>query len=292
MDIDANNSIDDFEMKPLTAGLGFHKKSVSLKEHLSKTGIAEQAVRRAVGSSALPSAPPSELIETPRSRSSREIIDELHNALRTKSQAPKAAQLSAILPREIGDVTPVRPAIPEPQPLRSPDPLSRVKFQIPEKSIADSAGVRRGAHDNMVKPLSPVAVSIPALILDALVVLAFSLIFLVSLIVVTNIKLPAVIESTRGEFATQLSLFVLYLAVFEIYAIVSRSFFNATVGEWTFDLQLGSEAQVRKPHYPVLVLWRSIMNLMTGLILLPFFSLVFNRDLAARLSGLQLYRKN
>ncbi len=288
MDLDSNSSIDDFEMKPLTAGLGFHKKSVSLKEHISKVGLAEQAVRRSAAASSLPSAPPNELIEPARPRSSREIIDELHSALKVK---PKTAQLSSILPREIDDV-PSRPMKPEPQPHRQPDPLNRVKFQIPEKSLAEATGVRRSGHDNMVKPLSPIAVSIPAMILDSLVVFALSLIFLVCLIAVTNIKLPSVVESMRGEFATQLSLFVLYLTVFAIYSIVARSFFGSTIGEWTFDLQLGDEKQIRKAHYPVLVLWRFFMNLLTGLVLLPLFSLVFNRDLAARLCGLQLYRKN
>ena len=242
--------IDEFEMKPLTAGLGFHKKSVSLKEHISKSSLVEHSVRKA-----LPSAPPSELTDAVRARSSRELIDELHDALKSK---PKPVSLSAILPREIGEVNPTRPIVPDPKP-RPADPLARVKFQIPNQAINESTGTRRGAHDNMVRPLSPVAVSLPALFLDALVVLALSLIFLVCLVAVTGIKLPEVIQSTQGEFTTQLSLVVLYLAVFEMYAIVSRSFFSSTIGEWTFDLQLGDENQVQRAHYPALVLWRSIM---------------------------------
>jgi hypothetical protein len=283
MDIESG---DDFEMKPLTAGLGFHKKSVSLREHISKTGLSEQAVRRN-----LPSAPPNELLEPNTNRSSRQIIDELHEALKPKA---KPVGLSATLPRTLSEVEPgtdtLRAPLKGPIPRR--DPLGKVNFQIPNQSISETVGARRGGHDNLIKPLSPVAVSVPAMLLDAVVVLAMSLIFLVCLVAVTGVKLPSVLASSQGEFATQLSLIVLYLAVFEMYAIISRSFFGATLGEWTFDLQLGSPEQIAKSHYPAMVLWRSLFNLMTGLIVLPLISSIFRRDLAASLTGLQLYRRN
>ncbi|MCB0350166.1 MAG: hypothetical protein KDD38_03220, partial [Bdellovibrionales bacterium] len=242
---------DEFEMKPLTPGLGFHKRQVSLKEHIAKTGLAGQNLRRSI-----PTAPPEEMLTNPAQRTSKEIIAELHEALKPikKKNDSEALKLTETLPREISDVrSPHRPEL---------TPLDNVDFQIPDKSMSDQVGSRRGASDNLVRPLTPVSVSFASIILDGAIVLAFSLIFLVSLIAVTGVDLLSVVKSSQSEFATQLSLGVLYLAVFEMYIIVSRSFFGRSIGEWTFDLQLGKDEQLTLARYPAQVLWRSILNLL------------------------------
>jgi uncharacterized RDD family membrane protein YckC len=275
---------DDFEMKPLTPGLGFHKRQVSLKEHLAKSGASQQSLRRSLPTE----PPPDDSASAVGGRSSRQIIEELHEVLKpgqkTDRKATAAAQvMTEILPRDISEVR---------QPRQAPEisPLKKIDFQIPDKNISDS--VRRGASDNLVKPLTAISVSFSAMFLDGAIVLAFSLIFLMTLVMVTGVDLVSVAQSSQADFATQLSLIALYLAVFEMYAIVSRSFFGRTVGEWTFDLQMGTDEQITKSFYPAQVLWRSILTLVTGLIVLPLLSLAFGKDLAAKLSGLQLYRRN
>ncbi len=272
---------DEFEMKPLTPGLGFQKRQVSLKEHIAKSGLAGQNLRRST-----PVAPPDELLQTPKQRSSKEIIAELHEALKpiAKKSESEALKLTQTLPRDISDVhTPYKPEL---------TPIGKVDFQIPDKTMSEQVGARRGASDNLVKPLTPVAVSFSSILLDGAIVMAFSLIFLVSLIAVTGVDLVSVVRSSQSEFSTQLSLAVLYLAVFEMYVIVSRSFFGCSIGEWTFDLQMGEDKQLIKAHYPAQVLWRSILNLLTGIVILPLLSLLFGRDIAAKFTGLQLYRRN
>lgn len=279
---------DDFEMKPLTPGLGFQKRQVSLKEHVAKTGLAQQSLRRS-----LPPQPPAEMLEKGAARTSKEIIEELHAALRpARPQVPSAAeavQLTEILPRDITDVkTPTR--VPPTPPEISP--VNKINFQIPDKAISDQTGVRRGASDNLVNPLTPISVSLASIVLDGAIVLAFSLIFLVSLVVATGVDLLSVVRGSQNELATQLSLAVLYLAVFEMYVIVARSFFGRTLAEWTFDLQMGDDEQITRARYPAQVLWRSLLNLLTGVVVLPILSLLFRRDLAAKFTGLQLYRRN
>ncbi len=290
-DQNSNNNIgEDFEMRPLTAGLGFHKRSVSLKEHVANSGIAQQSMRRG-----LPNPPADEMLAPQKGRSSKEIIAELHRALEPnqETRAPSAAsqvKLSEPLPREIGDLNRSRSNINQ-QRERNKNPFENINFQIPNKTISDSTGTRRGAHDSLTSSLTPVAVSFSSLALDAIIVLAVALIFLVCLVSVTGINLNSVIHSAKVEFAAQLSLIVMYFAVFEMYMIISRSFFGRTVGEWTFDLQLGDNRQIRSTYYPAMVLWRSILNLITGLVTLPIISLLMGRDFAASFTGLQLYRK-
>jgi hypothetical protein len=279
---------DDFEMKPLTPGLGFQKRLVTLKEHMAKTNLSQQTLRKS-----LPPEPPAEFLSESRARTSKEIIEELHEALkpleRQNTTAQQAAGLTEILPRDISDVRTPRST---PEITDNDSIFDQINFQITDKAMANEMGLRRGAHDNLVKPLTAVPVSFSSLFLDAAVVMAFSLIFLACLISVTKVDLFLVLRSSQNEFATQLSLVVLYFAVYEMYLIVARSFFGCTLGEWTFDLQMGEDEQISKAHYPALVLWRSILSLLTGIIVLPILSLAFGKDLAANLTGLQLYRKN
>ncbi len=290
MDQDQN---EDFEMRPITAGLGFHKRPVSLREHVANSGMAQQNMRRS-----LPVPPAEEMLEAPKGRTSKEIIAELHRALEPKAagrEATAASQvkLSEALPREQRDLPRNRPEI-NIQRERNSNPVDKIDFQIPDKKMreANTVGTRRGAHDGLTNPLTPVSVSFASLALDGMIVMAIALIFLVSLVTVTGINLNSVIHSARTEFAAQLSLIVMYFAVFEMYMIVARSFYGRTIGEWTFDLQLGDDKQIQRAYYPALVLWRSVLNLITGLVVLPLVSLVLRRDFAASFTGLQLYRKN
>lgn len=278
---------EDFEMKPLTPGLGFHKRQLSLKEHLAKTGVAEQSLR-----SSLPTVPPAEMFDSTQPRTSKEIIDELHDALKpiratgavqrdiSQQRRPEASEMRL----------PFQPTKPEVGPEKNQKGIQNIDFQITDKALSE--GVRRGAHDHLIKPLIPVPVSFASMLLDGIIILAFSLIFLVSLITVTGVDLVSVVQSTQSEFTTQISMLVLYFAVLEMYVVVLRSFFGCTVGEWTFDLQMGEDDQIVRASYPMLVLWRSFLILLSGVIFLPILSYLFNTDLASKFTGLQLYKKN
>ncbi len=91
---------------------------------------------------------------------------------------------------------------------------------------------------------------------------------------------------------TQISLGVLFVAVMQMYAIIARSFFGRTLGEWTFDLQIGRDEEQKLESYPLRIALRSLVTTVTGLVLLPILSLILGRDLAGWLSGVQLYRQH
>ena len=169
------------------------------------------------------------------------------------------------------------------------NPSSQVK-RSDSKSV--DLGIRRGAHDALIKPLRPAAVSFASAALDSVVILALSLIFLVSLLLVTEVDLGGVMSSLQREASVQISLLVLYLAIMTMYTVILRSFFGRTLGEWTFDFQMGTDEDIQKMAYPLRVVWRSVLNLITGVVLLPLISAMLNKDIAAPVTGLQLYRKN
>ena len=112
-----------------------------------------------------------------------------------------------------------------------------------------------------------------------------------SLLLVTKVDLAAVLFNTQSEITTQFSLALLFVAVLQMYVVVARSFFGRTLGEWTFDYQMGEDYQHEAAIYPLKVVWRSIVVTATGLVILPLISFLFRKDITASLTGLQLYRE-
>jgi hypothetical protein len=139
--------------------------------------------------------------------------------------------------------------------------------------------------------LAPVAVNFSAALIDGMVVAGISTILLVCIITITQINLVAMLSNASTDMATQKNLVFLFLAVLQMYMLVSRAFFGATLGEWAFDTQLGTETQQRKLVYPLQVVARMFLITITGLFAIPLLSFAFKRDLGKYLSGLQLFRR-
>ena len=308
------DSFDDFEMKPLSDGLGFHKKSISLKESTEQTGVAKSTTQKRV-----PNRPTDSFLNSnfrPESETTYEDLlaslsapkksdnnDEINRAF-AKQENPivqNRVSLSETLPRhEVNNIntnifpeTPRGPMAPE-VPRTPRDEVDKENISISsdifKNRVNDS--VKRSAHDSPpVSNLKPAPICLRSMFLDVLVVLAISLIFLLSLLMVTKADLMNVWLSTTQDFMTQLSVAVLYVAVYQMYIIVSRSFFGRSLGEWTFDFQLGKDEDQKSAYYPIKVLWRSLLILLTGIVTIPLLSFIFRKDLAAKLSGLQLYER-
>ncbi|MCB0341301.1 MAG: hypothetical protein H6626_09590 [Pseudobdellovibrionaceae bacterium] len=298
------DSFDDFEMKPITEGLGFHKKAVKLNDHVKKADLFREGPGRSI-----PQAPSEDALAD-EARRATSALDELlasleppkslraqESAARKKSQ--NDVKIYEPLPRK--DINKAVSFEPEIEPSRSPSPEikdmgvgAELVRQTPPaiiKPAKASTGTQRGASDQPPYRLRPQPASLSSAALDALVVLAFSMVFLLSLLLVTKVDLLAVFDTAKTDLPTQLSMAILYLAVLEIYVVISRSFFGKTLAEWTFDLQMGDDRQVKKAYYPLLVVWRSLVVLATGVVLLPLLSFIVRRDLTSYLSGLQLYKK-
>lgn len=127
--------------------------------------------------------------------------------------------------------------------------------------------------------------------LDAMIVTGISTIFLVVIILITHINLWGLLTNAQTDRPTQLHIALLFLSVLQMYMLTARSFCGASLGEWAFELQLGAADEQRKTIYPLQVAWRTILVTITGLVFLPILSMIFRRDLAKPLTGLQLYRR-
>jgi hypothetical protein len=303
---------DEFEFKPLTDGLGFHKKAVSLKEGLKTSGVLRdelQSIPPTVPKSAMDEGPAASasLAKAPAAGKKPTFEDVLSALEKTPLQRSTSSdlQFTEPLPREkqsgVGGIGQPRKAL-EIEPVQSPfpkpdaynDPMgvkTPAAKQVPTQAKQAGAGTRRGAADSPRRKLEPATASFPSAALDLIVVTALALVFLVALLTVTKVDSNAVLRNISADLMTQISLSVLFVAVMQMYVVIARAFFGCTLGEWTFDFQVGNDQEQALESYPFKVVARSLLTTLTGLVLLPVISSMIGRDIAGRLSGARLYRQ-
>lgn len=291
---------DEFEFKPLTEGLGFHKKSLSLKDGLKSSGVIEDELQ------SIPTSMPKSMIEDlPKAPTKKHTFEDVLSALeKTPLNRPKDLKFTEPLPREQKrkaldfeiPQAPVQSPFPIPEAYKGPagpaTPIGPLAIKkVPRIEERASAGTRRGAADSPVRKLSPTTMSMSSAALDLIICAALGLIFLVALLTITNVNLNVVLANLNKDIMTQIALGVMFLTVMQMYVVIARSFFGQTLGEWTFDLQIGRDEEQFTETYALKVAFRSVLNLITGLVLLPLVSALLGRDIAGQLSGVKLYRQ-
>jgi hypothetical protein len=282
---------DEFEFKPLTDGLGFHKKTVSLKEGLAESGVLDDELK-----SLPPSVPKSLLDEGDFAPLKKHSFEDVLSALEKTplERAKPELEFTEPLPRE--NPRPVQSPFPQPEAYKIPTTTIRPPTpvglrQTPVKS-EPGVGTRRGAADSPQRRLlMPATISLTSAFLDFVIVMALSIVFLVALLLVTKVDLNMVLRNLKQDLMTQMSLGVMFIAVMQMYVVIARSFFGRTLGEWTFDLQVGRDEEQSRESYPLRVALRSFLVTITGLLPLPLISALLGRDIAGGLSGVKLYRQ-
>jgi hypothetical protein len=282
---------EEFEMKPITQGLGFHKKAIKLNDTAATPNTSSSLVKEAASAAA---GSYSQFLEslkkpdvtTPLPRDQNR--ENLPSFLTTEASNEMAGEIT--WPNPQAPTTPNRPK----QPTR-PNPAPGNFKKSVDLDFVDPKVAKKIPATEDVKPSRSTLVEIPfsfsAAVVDTIVLIALTLVFLICVLMITKVNLISIVQTIRNDSMTQLSLVLLMLALYQIYSVVARSTFGATIGEWTFDLQLGHFNQHEMSTYPLRVAWRSLAMILTGFVVLPFLSLVFRRDLAGKLSGLQLYRQ-
>ena len=356
---------EEFEFKPLTEGLGFHKKAEKIKTDIKSSHLAQDKTldvlgttpdipSRVSGLGRITTGAESDLLgrnETPRpaSQSISDLIASLPPSLDfldnkedaapppvparpsyasmagtpapTKTAAPAAdssfarPQIFQPLGREdykspaaptIGQAinNSISPTMPTPgsraggtaAPVAAKAPASQYRDRMDEsfaRAFPHAEKPKTRATD--VAPhaagLQPVPIHLGAAVLDGMVVTGLTTVLLVCILAITRVNLMGLLSNAQTDGSTQINLFLLFVAVLQMYMLTARSFAGASLGEWAFDLQLGDEDDQRKTAYPLLVAWRTFLVTMTGIIVLPILSLVLRQDITKHLTGLQLYRR-
>ncbi len=258
------DSFDKIEFKPMTEGLGFHNKIQKLKNEMEKSNFAQEALKDSV-----PYIP-------------RPLLTE---ALSENSAPSYSPELTRPLPRpEKGPAQPSSNSV-----VNISDLFSNTKARVDFSSSNVTSNL---AHfDVKKKNRLKVKWSLSAAVLDFILCLATSMLFLVSVLAITKVNLVAILSVDPYRFWTLVSLVVLLIGVSHVYMILTRSFFGRSLGEWAFDLKLGSEEDLNQTLYPLKVAWRMFLLTVSGFIVFPLLSLIFGTDTLGRLTGLRLYIK-
>jgi hypothetical protein len=241
---------DDFEFKPLTKGLGFHPKKEASVSLPSNPG------RSSSGSTpALPKAPAS---------ASRPLV------------TPRSLKLETPLPR------------PETKRTPTPSPSTQAVETILKNLNDKNRSLSFQDKGPQMSPFVQTTPSLAAGFLDALLIVALGLVYLMTLIL--TLKIDLIKTLTEGDGPIWLATGAVFLGVSFVYTLSQRMFFGFTLGEWAYEQRMGLPEELKKPGYGFKILARQILILGTGVFIVPLLSWAFGRDLAG-VSGVCSYRK-
>lgn len=303
---------EEFEFKPLTDGLGFHRKAEQMKTDRKNSAIAKDMISRTLPQ-ATEKSPPTLAPSSSAYESISKLMTSLPMGTEFKSDHPRPSkEATQAQPKVFQPVTgpglgnPAKMAadLPEPgTPAHGPgNPESRIekrsrlaetlspllerKMKTPLPTIPVPAFVSPQTHLKLTKKYS---LNLPIVLIDAMVVSGVAILCLVAVLLVTKVNLVGLLSDTRTELSTRMDIALLFLFVMHFYLLASRSFFGATLGEWAFETEMGTAEQRKRGIYPYQILLRSLLLTVTGFVLFPVLSLLFHHDILEKLTGVRLH---
>lgn len=256
---------EEFEFKPLTDGLGFHKKKSQANN------LESSAPEKELSSSIIPNKGLDLLEET--------STDPLRSPLPRKSRTT--------LPEAPGGLTEVggdsAPSAAVDEILKTLQKNRRIDFE--------NTKTKQRITANTKEEFKKTTFSFSAALLDGMLVVAASLLCMIILLVITKVDLIGNLTNPDSQGMIYLSTLSLFAGVSFIYLTVNRVFMGCTPGEWAFDQRIGKPEELNKAVYSLQVFGRSILVIVTGFIVMPLLSLAFNKDFAGSVTGAQLYKK-
>lgn len=295
---------DEFEFKPLTEGLGFHKKAEQIKMQISDSRIGESVSGRVIPDRPAMMSEPAARPATPATDSMSKLMANLP-PMRTSSldfvEPSGSARTSTPISRTTKQVATElnRPIAATPAPVVSGHGFRQSEFQARLEESFSRAFPQTTVRKNKINAatatthgtaLTPIAGTVSSAIVDALTVVGISILCLVIILSITQVDLFGLLTNAQTDSITQVNLALLFISTLQLYMLVARSFFGMTLGEWAFDSQLGTPADQSKPLYPVRVVWRTLLATATAFVL-PLISILANRDMLRPLTGLQLFSR-
>lgn len=122
--------------------------------------------------------------------------------------------------------------------------------------------------------------SLMASTIDALLLIAMNCLFLMVFIKIIKAPLD---QNLLGDFA------LIYVGTAWLYMITTRFFIGSSIGEAACDIRLGEPQERLSAWYFFRVVLRATLIVVTGVVVMPFLSLVFGRDIPGILCGLKLF---
>lgn len=256
---------EEFEFKPLTDGLGFHKKKSSSKQTHQES-------------------PDFSLNKGNNKRHSLDLINE-----------PFANPLNPPLPRK---QTPAQNLMTEINPItkkenESPSAVENILQTLQKNNRYNFSNDKKSHHSGPTLKASykKSRWMLTSSLLDAMLVLAMSLLCMIIGLILTKIDLVASLTSPETQIDVALATFALFAFVSFTYLVLNRIFLGWTPGEWAFEQRIGQLEELHSNSYSLKIVLRSALVILTGFIVFPILSLITRKDLAGMISGAHLYIK-
>ncbi|MEM7647336.1 MAG: hypothetical protein AAF203_10535, partial [Pseudomonadota bacterium] len=278
----------NFYFKPRTLVLGSQKTTEQKATPLKKEG--RQTMQRTLKTPEAPKEIPAPNPE-PVSRSLKKMLDSL----------PPSVDFAEDKQRELKLRGPVVPQEPFTAPLYQPtvgQPKAPTDFDVTLDNSLSKAFPREEVNKRffhqLVTPIpqfKEASSSFASAIIDSLVVFGLASLFVVSLVWITQVDIVMMLTNSQLSGRTLVELGLLYAGVNLFYFMLARGLFGSTLGDWAFDVQLGSEEERHHIMYPLQVIFRTFVIMATGLFIVPLVSFAFGKDIAFYFSGLKLYTR-
>lgn len=250
---DPNDELfEEFEFKPLSAGLGFHKKTDkgpgATLPSAAKNAKTDSAVDlkmplpRKGGNSAI-------------AEKNSPMIDSLKDVLTEKAYS----RLKTERPWDITDDVPVA--------------------AVGAPAAAAEGGWKRASFD------------LTALLVDCLIITGFFLVTLTVFMAATGVDVVRMLTSGIVDENIVQGLVVLMVSVAWIYMVSCRLFAGVTAGEFIFDQRLGLPADQAKGNFGWKVAARTTLLFASGLVVFPLIEEITRKDLLGNLLKIHHYRK-
>ena len=257
---------EEFEFKPLTEGLGFHKKKTSSVQKSDEDDISFEI-----------KSPGSKLNSTIPTNIEHGVTDPLRSPLPRKNIS--STQAPPIMDSELPSAASAVDEI-----LKTLQKNRRLDFE--------NQAAQKAANQSLPKEeYKPDTWKFSSSLLDSMLVLAASLLCMIIVLAITKADLIANLTNPDAEGMIYISTFGLLASVSLIYLTINRVFLGSTPGEWAFEQRIGKPQDMNTAIYPLRILIRSALVIMTGFIVLPTFSILLNRDIAGELTGAPLLKK-
>lgn len=256
---------EEFEFKPLTDGLGFHKKkSSAAKADAEVDTFTSQKFIKDQGL---------ELIE-------ESSVDPLRPPLPRKKANTPAATPDALT--EVGGDGSSSAAVDEI--LKTLQKSRRFDFDEKKSKTKITATATK-------EEFKATTWNFSSALLDSMLVIAASLLCMIILLVITKVDLIGNLTHPDDQGMIYIATVAMFATVAFIYLTVNRIFMGSTPGEWAFDQRIGKPEEMGTAMYSLKVVVRSALVILTGFIVFPVLSAVLGKDIAGSITGAKLLKK-
>lgn len=248
-----NDPFEEFQFRPINEGLGFHKKTKTEKNNST-------------------------------------LLAEITPTTTKKTTVPQTATQNSLSPFQ----TPL-PRAQTQVPVIEDDSINQAQHAVNEILKTLNQKRQLDFEEDVKKQRAEIKASKPqifAAILDGMLIVAAFLMALILTLTITKVDLVTNLTHPNSSIWVYVATVALFATVVFIYMVANRAMIGFTPGEWAFDQTCGSIKDRKSLSYIPKLMFRSLLVMVTGFITLPFLSYLFNKDVAGKISGVQLYKKS